>query len=84
DLHCLSAFLKSGAVGPADMAEIYLVDFSRPGTLITSGESFFLKSEDLRSPMGANIAAFKEKDSMTKFIQKYPGESISWDAVKSQ
>jgi copper chaperone NosL len=84
DLHCLSAFLKSSAVAPADIAEIYLVDFSRPGTLISSGESYFLKSEDLRSPMGANIAAFKEKDSMTKFILQYPGEGISWDAVKNQ
>jgi copper chaperone NosL len=84
DLHCLSSFLKSNYIEPAEIGEIYLVDFSRPGTLIVSKESFLLKSEALRSPMGANIAAFKEKDSMTKFSTQYPGEGISWETVKNQ
>ena len=84
DMHCLSSFLKSNYIEPNDIGEIYLVDFSRPGTLIVSKESFLLKSETLRSPMGANIAAFKEKDSMTKFSLQYPGEGISWETLKNQ
>jgi copper chaperone NosL len=84
DMHCITSFLKSNLIDSADIAEIYLVDFSRPGTFTTSEESFLLKSEDLRSPMGGNIAAFKEKDSMSKFIQQYPGESLSWNEIKNQ
>jgi copper chaperone NosL len=84
DMHCLQSFLKSNIIDTADIAEIYLLDFSRPGTFLTSEESFLLKSEDLRSPMGGNIAAFKEKDSMAKFILKYPGESFSWNELKNQ
>jgi len=84
DLHCLTSFLKSNYREPNEIGEIYLVDFSRPGTFIVSKESFLLKSEALRSPMGANIAAFKEKDSMTKFSIQYPGEGISWETVKNQ
>ncbi len=84
DMHCINSFLQSNFIDSADIAEIYLVDFSRPGTFIISEESIFLKSEDLRSPMGGNIAAFKEKDSMAKFIQQYPGESFSWNEIKKQ
>ena len=84
DMHCINSFLQSNVIDSADIAEIYLVDFSRPGTFIISEESIFLKSEDLRSPMGGNIAAFKEKDSMAKFIQQYPGESLSWNEIKKQ
>ena len=84
DMHCITSFLKSNLIDSADIAEIYLVDFSRPGTFTTSEESFLLKSEDLRSPMGGNIAAFKEKDSMSKFILQYPGESLSWNEIKNQ
>lgn len=84
DMHCINSFLQSNVIDSADIAEIYLVDFSRPGTLIISQESIFLKSEDLRSPMGGNIAAFKEKDSMAKFLQQYPGESLSWNQIKKQ
>ena len=84
DMHCINSFLQSNVIDSADIAEIYLVDFSRPGTFIISEESIFLKSEDLRSPMGGNIAAFKEKDSMAKFLQQYPGESLSWHEIKNQ
>jgi copper chaperone NosL len=84
DIHCINSFLQSNVIDSADIAEIYLVDFSRPGTFIISEESIFLKSEDLRSPMGGNIAAFKEKDSMAKFLQQYPGESLSWNQIKKQ
>jgi copper chaperone NosL len=84
DMHCINAFLGSRFIDSADIAEIYLVDFSRPGIFISSEESFLLKSEDLRSPMGGNIAAFKEKDSMAKFILQYPGESLSWKDLQKQ
>ncbi len=78
DLHCVRAFLKTDFVPATDIASAYVLDFSRPGTLVPADESSFLESELLRSPMGANIAAFQSKDSMKKFQEQFPGETLSW------
>jgi len=43
---------------------------------------FLLKSEDLRSPMNGNIAAFGNKDSLSKVMAVYKGEETAWADVK--
>jgi copper chaperone NosL len=82
DVHCVSGFLKSGKVDTKDIREIYLVDFANPGKLIPTGQSLLMKSQELRSPMGANIAAFSQKDSLEKYLEQYSGEITSWDQAK--
>ena len=78
DLHCVRAFLKAGTVAPGEIGAAYVLDFSRPGILAPAEESIFLESELLRSPMGANIAAFESKDSMRKFLLQFPGKTLTW------
>jgi copper chaperone NosL len=79
DMHCIAAFHKSGTVAEKDIARIYMIDFSQPGTLVPARESYFLKSETLHSPMGGNIAAFRSEDSLKKFNQQFPGETLKWE-----
>jgi copper chaperone NosL len=84
DVHCIAAFLKSGVVDQKDIGGIYMLDFSQPGILVPASESHFLKSEILRSPMGANIAAFFHEDSMKKFSSQFPGETLRWEEAIKQ
>ncbi len=83
DIHCIAGFLKANTVNSPDIKEIYLVDFANQGNLIPTGESLLLKSEELRSPMGANIAAFRQKDSLEKYKQLFSGELINWEQAKN-
>lgn len=83
DVHCISGFLKSGKVDAAEIKEVYLVDFSKQGMLIPAGQSLLMKSPELRSPMGANIAAFAQKDSLEKYRKQFSGEIITWDQAKN-
>jgi copper chaperone NosL len=84
DVHCIAAFLNSGILDEKEIGNIYMLDFSQPGTLVPATESYFLKSETLRSPMGANIAAFRHEDSMKKFSTQFPGETMRWDEAVRQ
>lgn len=81
DAHCIASFLKSDYLTKDQVASIYLVDFSQKEKLIRAEESFLLKSEALRSPMGGNIAAFEAEDSMTKFNKDLNGSVIKWNEV---
>lgn len=78
DAHCVVSFMKSGTVPSTEIASVYLVDFSKKGKLVKAEESFLLKAEQLRSPMGGNVAAFTVADSMKKFQQQISGAAVNW------
>ena len=61
-----------------EIASVYLVDFSEKGKLVKAEESFLLQAEQLRSPMGGNVAAFTVADSMKKFQQEISGVAVNW------
>ena len=79
DVHCVLSFMKSNEVKQTDVAGIYLVDYSQQGVLVNAEESFLLKGDALRSPMGGNVAAFAVVDSMKKFQKEIEASSVSWN-----
>ena len=64
DTHCLLGFLQQKEVSTEEIKNTYLVNYSEPHQLIVAEKSFLLSSEKLRTPMGGNIAAFDNRDSL--------------------
>lgn len=58
DLACLIGYQNEHHVADADMAQILVADFGKPGMLIDARTATFRQSDELRSPMGGNTAAF--------------------------
>ena len=81
DMHCIVSSIKSGVPAATEIKEIYLTDYSGKHELKKSTELFLLKSDDLRSPMAGNIAAFSSKDSLNKVMAFYKGEELTWKDV---
>lgn len=82
DGHCAVGFLHSQKVAPKDIAGIYFTDFSTPDKLINVTEVHFLQSPALKSPMGGNIAAFSNADSLQKIFEKLNGNKITWEEMQ--
>ena len=81
DMHCLLAFRKSNSVNSNDIQETYLVNFEDPHNFIRAPKAILLKSEELHSPMGGNIANFNDENKFKEAMQKFKGEQISWEAL---
>ena len=79
DVHCLLSFLQKN--GQAQMQEIYFVDFNDDHHFIPSKDALFLKSEELRTPMAGNIAAFLHPDSLQSAMQLYKGSILHWNEI---
>ena len=77
-IECLVEFsIVKNIIG--DMNNKFLVsDFGNPGTLLNCTESYYVKTDKYRSPMGLNVSAFSEKDKMENFISQNGGETLSW------
>jgi copper chaperone NosL len=82
DSHCIIAFLKSNAVKEKEIKAIYLTDFDGDHKLIEANSALLLQSEELKSPMGGNVAAFSSKESLDKIKSQYKALQVSWKDIK--
>ena len=56
--------------------------YEAPSEFISTDEATFLISENLPSPMGANLTAFKTKESAEKMLAEKGGKLYTWDELK--
>ncbi|MBS1621000.1 MAG: nitrous oxide reductase accessory protein NosL [Bacteroidetes bacterium] len=81
DSHCIIAYMEKEGFNKASVKDIYFKDFSSGHSLINTKDAFFLKSDQLQSPMGGNVAAFSNKDSLTKVSAEFAGTTVSWSEL---
>lgn len=84
DMHCLLNFLRSGMIEKEQVKDVYFTNYSGSHQLINVKEALLLKADELRSPMGGNVAAFDNKDSMYAVMKKYPGNTTNWNELNKQ
>jgi copper chaperone NosL len=58
--------------------KLLITDFNNSGNFIDARNSFYVKNENFRSPMGLNVTAFKTKEASEKFMNDNSGEFFSW------
>ena len=56
-------------------------DYSAPKELIEAKQSTFLISENLSSPMGANLTAFGDKKNAEEMLSAKGGKLFSWSEL---
>lgn len=78
DIHCLIGYIKQSQTANSLVGTIYLVDYSQPQQLYEVEKMQLLKSELLNSPMGGNIAAFSNADSLEKSKEQISGGIVLW------
>ncbi len=84
DVHCIVSYLRTKDVEPQDIKNVYLSNFCKDHQLINVNKCSLLKSENLKSPMGGNTAAFDNRDSLLKIQQLYPGDPVNWNDLIKQ
>ena len=84
DMHCLLSFLRSGMIEKEQVKDVYVTNYSAGHRLINAKDAMMLKADELRSPMGGNIAAFDNNDSMAAVIKKFQGYTVNWNELSRQ
>ena len=77
---CMINFLKD--FEDASEVELYLTNnYSEPEALIDATKATFLISENIPSPMGAFLSAFKSKAEAEKILSEKGGTLYSWNEL---
>ncbi len=81
DMHCVLGFMKANTINNNDIKSTWLVNFDEPHNFIEAEKAFLLKSDELHSPMGGNIASFENENKLKETGQKIKGETITWESL---
>ena len=84
DINCLINFHNSGHELEEDMAYRLVVDFSNPEKLIDAREAFYIKSNQVKSPMASQIASFETKEQADLNKKKWQGIWLSWGELVTE
>lgn len=77
DIRCTMDF-KNSPEGK-DSKSFYVGDFTKTNSLIAASTAWYVKSDELRSPMNGNIAAFPTKEIASQYAEKYNTVALSWE-----
>jgi len=81
DAHCLANFIKSGNIQQADIAQTVFANYQSPNSFLDSKAAQFVISEQLKSPMNSNAAAFENKAAAEQKSKQINGTIKTWDEL---
>ncbi len=78
DMNCMVNFLNSGSVQEEEIAYRLVIDFANPEKLIDAKDAHYVKSDNIRSPMASEVAAFSKKEDLDAANKEWRGVLLSW------
>ena len=84
DSYCMLSYLKTNALKSTEIKDTYLTNYSKDHQLLNVTTALLLQSNSVRGPMGGNLAAFKEVDSLKKTQKQQSGNEIHWNEIVKQ
>jgi copper chaperone NosL len=84
DVNCIVKFTTSDYLIDETIAHTLIVDYAQPEKLIPAEKAFYLKSEEIRSPMASQVAAFETEEVMLKYKPTLHAKSLSWGELVNQ
>lgn len=78
-IECLAAY--SMIINQRTIASMWVTDFSNKENFINTTDALFLKSENLRSPMGLNLSAYRNLESLSKVKNEFGGVNLKWEEI---
>lgn len=73
-IECMVWFLNDEYVKREDVYAMRVADYTNPGSMLDAKNAYYLISPQIRSPMGANLAAFPSKETVEKYHQELGGQ----------
>ncbi|HEX9107962.1 MAG TPA: nitrous oxide reductase accessory protein NosL [Longimicrobiales bacterium] len=81
-IECLVAYLD--AHPGLQTRAIWVTDFEQPPQFLPAQQALYVRSAELRSPMGANLAAFAPSSDRAQLGRRYGGAVLTWTELRRQ
>jgi len=83
DVNCMVNHANGLPEGLSGATHLLIADMAAPATLIPVQSAFFLRSDEIRSPMGSRVAAFSNAEVRDSLMGVIGGTVIDWGGLKA-
>lgn len=80
-IECMIWFLNDEYVKREDVYGMRVADYTNPGKMIDAENAYYLISPEIRSPMGAHLAAFPSKEDAERYKNELGGEVYAFEQL---
>ena len=84
DVNCMLNLYHSDFDSQGDIAHLLVINFAQPNQFIDATNSWYLKSELIRSPMASGIAAFANQEEYSTYKKEWKAILMSWGETNTQ
>jgi len=84
DVNCMLGFYHADFEEQGNIAHLLVINFAQPTQLIDATNSWYLKSELIRSPMASGIAAFATEEEYSQYKKEWKAILMSWGETNTQ
>jgi copper chaperone NosL len=81
DVNCMINFYSSGVEPKENIAHQLVIDFADPENLINAHEAFYIQSENIKSPMTSQVAAFSAIEQCDNHNKEWKGILLTWSKL---
>lgn len=81
DTHCMISFVSAPGWDKNSVKDYYIANFSQPDQWLSAGNALLVHSDQLKSPMGGNIAAFSNETEQKAVAEEFAGTTVSWNEI---
>ena len=79
-IECMASYASENKP-ETESAKFWLSNFVDPGTWVDLQHATIIRSESIKSPMGANLLAVGSEAAAREHLREYPGERVSWEQL---
>ena len=66
-----------------EFSHILVANYSEPGSMIDANKAVYIISENIQSPMGANLSAVSTETTAIRILEENGGQKYGWVEIKS-
>jgi copper chaperone NosL len=81
DAGCAANHLVSGETPPTEVGSVWVIDYSRPDSLIAAAGAVFVRSEKFPTPMGSGVVAVPDSATARQLAATNQGTVLVWTDV---
>ena len=81
DVHCIVNYIKSGKIKESDINQTVFIDYNNSPAFVDGATAYLVTSEQLKSPMNSNTAAFATREAADKKAAETSGTVRDWKTV---
>lgn len=82
DISCMSGYIQANM--NIQNSAFYIGNFNNPGELISVVDAYFVQSDQFKSPMGGNTAAYSLIKDAQKTAKEFQTEVKNWNQVQNR